>query len=259
MKLIYEPKGAAGEYARFAVNFYNGCSNGCSYCYLKRGLSAKVLGGDEPRLKAGYENIGQELDAFFEDVGKNHNVLRQHGIFMSFTTDPMLRDTFRATLEATLVCLSYGINVFILTKRTEYYDTLADRCRRILEMKKCGKLFIGTTLTGYDELEPFASPHTARIEMLRKAKSDGIGTFVSLEPVIDLKTAKYIVQNIADCADEIRIGLKTPVKAGNYPLEQMVDFHKTVSDICEANGIKVVWKKSFRHLAEKYGSDIVFT
>ena len=32
MKLIYKPKGAAGEYAKYAVNFFNGCSNECAYC-----------------------------------------------------------------------------------------------------------------------------------------------------------------------------------------------------------------------------------
>ena len=258
MKLIYKPKGAAGEYARYAVNFYNGCSNKCEYCYLKRGLGAGVLGGAVPRLKAGYNSIDEEIYDFFQDVRNHCRDLKKHGIFLSFTTDPMLKDTFGATLEATLGCMAYGIDVYILTKRTEYYDVLAERCKRMLSLKACGRLFLGTTLTGYDELEPFASSHESRIEMLRKAKRDGIGTFVSLEPVIDLTTATYIVRNISDCADEIRIGFKTPVKADNYPADDMREFFGIVSAICTERNIKVMWKDSFRKLAEKYGLSITF-
>ena len=28
--LIYQPHGAAGEYAKWAINLYHGCSNGCT-------------------------------------------------------------------------------------------------------------------------------------------------------------------------------------------------------------------------------------
>ena len=31
--IIYEPKGAAREYAPLAVNLYRGCLHGCAYCY----------------------------------------------------------------------------------------------------------------------------------------------------------------------------------------------------------------------------------
>jgi DNA repair photolyase len=31
MRIIYEPKGRALEYAPLAVNLYRGCSHGCDY------------------------------------------------------------------------------------------------------------------------------------------------------------------------------------------------------------------------------------
>jgi len=43
-KAIYNPSGKAGEYSYWACNFYKGCSNGCTYCYLKKGVLALAFG-----------------------------------------------------------------------------------------------------------------------------------------------------------------------------------------------------------------------
>lgn len=40
-RVIYSPKGKAGEYAENAANFYVGCSNGCTYCYLRKVVAQK--------------------------------------------------------------------------------------------------------------------------------------------------------------------------------------------------------------------------
>ena len=258
MKLIYKPTGAAGEYAKYAVNFYNGCSNDCAYCYLKRGTWVHLLGKNKPVLKAGYDFVSQEINDFYNDLRNNLPELREHGIFMSFTTDPMLKETFGATMETTLVSLSYGVNVTILTKCTDYYDTLVERARGVLKIPSCGNLRIGTTLTGYDELEPNASSHTERKEMLRKAKKDGLRTFVSLEPVIDLTTSMHIVEDVVDCANEIWIGLKTPVKACNYPVDILRTFIVNTNNLAAIYGIKLLWKESIRNLAAKYGISELF-
>lgn len=42
-RVIYSPKGKAAEYAENAANFFVGCSNGCTYCFLRKGRGAKVL------------------------------------------------------------------------------------------------------------------------------------------------------------------------------------------------------------------------
>ena len=60
-RVIYSPKGKAGEYAENAANFYVGCSNGCTYCYLRKGWGAKVLGGNTPELKNYYEKNARNL------------------------------------------------------------------------------------------------------------------------------------------------------------------------------------------------------
>jgi len=38
LRVVYEPKGRAGEYAPLALNLYRGCDHGCTYCYGPRVL-----------------------------------------------------------------------------------------------------------------------------------------------------------------------------------------------------------------------------
>lgn len=249
MKLIYRPRGAAGEYARFAVNFYLGCPNGCRYCYLKRGVSAKVLGGDTPTLKAGYNNVIWEIEDFRIDVMRNTKRLKEGGLFLSFTTDPMVMDTYQATIKAVEICIPYGIPVTILTKYANHYSDL----QKSVPKEYADLVTFGVTLTGHDELEPGASRTADRIRALGAARNYGFRTFVSLEPVIDFASSIQMICDAVEYADEFRIGLKTPVKSGNYPLNGMKWFIKTARAICERHGVRVVWKDSFLKLADKYG------
>lgn len=249
MKLIYKPKGAAGEYARYAVNFYLGCPNGCKYCYLKRGVGAKVLGGDKPTLRAGYDHVMWEVEDFRLDVMRNTKKLIEGGLFLSFTTDPMVTDTYQATIKAVEICLPYGIPVTILTKYVYHYSDL----QKSVPKEYADLVTFGVTLTGHDELEPWASRTADRISMLEEARDYGFRTFVSLEPVIDFVSSIQMICDAVEYTDEFRIGLRTPVKRDNYPIGEMKWFVKTTKAICERHGVRIVWKESFLKLADKYG------
>ena len=69
-KAIYNPKGKAAEYSKWACNFYTGCSNGCTYCYLKKGRGSKVLGGDKPTLKKCFKDEAHALEVFEKEMYK---------------------------------------------------------------------------------------------------------------------------------------------------------------------------------------------
>lgn len=121
--LIYQPKGAAGEYAKWAINLYHGCSNGCTYCYNRRGVLSHVF-GDKPELAAPIvKSRDRQINYFLErkkltahdpipdGVIENctnvairsliyndtrrigiFRLIEDGGVFMSFTCDPLDTD-----------------------------------------------------------------------------------------------------------------------------------------------------------------------
>ena len=157
-KAITMPQGAAGEYAKYSLNFYKGCNNGCTYCYTKR-----FGWGDAPTLKKCFRNENHALECLERDIRDFGNELRQHGLFFSFTTDPMLKNTAEMTLPAVYLCAKNNVPVKILTKTTTYFEQFLSGLIDV----DWSKIAIGFTLTGHDELEPNASTNAERIEAMR--------------------------------------------------------------------------------------------
>ena len=82
--VIYSPKGKAGEYAENAANFYVGCSNGCTYCYLKKGRGKKVLGGDTAELKKTLKNEIYAMQMFRAELMANKEELPGYCVERNF-------------------------------------------------------------------------------------------------------------------------------------------------------------------------------
>ncbi|MEN6645271.1 MAG: hypothetical protein ABFE08_22745, partial [Armatimonadia bacterium] len=86
MPVIYEPQGAALEYAELAANLYRGCSHSCRFCY-----APSVL-----------RKSGTSLESFRHDVQPRPDIIKQFArdcrklaeaectkrVLLSFTTDP---------------------------------------------------------------------------------------------------------------------------------------------------------------------------
>ena len=77
--LIYQPQGAAGEYAKWAINLYHGCSNGCTYCYNRRGVLSHVF-GDKPELAAPIVKLREKL---LNEYMKNRGITARENIYPS--------------------------------------------------------------------------------------------------------------------------------------------------------------------------------
>ena len=280
--LIYQPKGPAGEYAKWAINLFSGCSNGCAYCYNRRGMLSHVF-GDEPKLAAPIFKLRSKLvmeyikqyvtefgiDSPFDlpddkvremtvdaiwtildrDVQKiGLDRLRKNGgVFMSFTCDPCDKEIYTYT-EKAMMALMYnlGIPVTILTKNVDWLDNEKAEiyCDRM--RAKANLLTIGFTITGMDELEPNAPSSNERINALERVRAMGYKTFVSMEPIVKFYRAKDVLMDIMGETDEIRLGLQSPFKKDRYDPAELIEF---LQYLCAASRAtpetKIVLKKSF--------------
>jgi DNA repair photolyase len=173
---------------------------------------------------------------FEQEMKTNLAELQKHGLFFSFTTDPMLPETYHLTLHAIGICCNNFIPVKILTKCTEWINDFDDRLKLPQDYKL---IAFGFTLTGHDELEPVASTNAERIEAMEKLHNSGFKTFASIEPIIDFDSSyEMILRSQANC-DLFKIGLKSGEK---YLKHQVIAFVSSVNRQCES--VKIYWKDS---------------
>lgn len=274
-KIIYQPKGPAGEYAKWAVNLHNGCTHGCTYCYNRRGVLSHAF-GEEPKLakpilkealklshkpkpidgalpypqfcnaldicNATRKIISHDLDLLGEELRNDG------GLFFSFKCDPMTDRTAWVTLTAVRECMHRNIPVIILTKSTRWIGRYG-----ISDLNK-DLLTIGFTLTGMDEMEVNAPSTKERIEALHKVHEMGIKTFVSLEPVIDIKKAIDVLHDCLPYSDEIRIGLQSPYKKDRYTRSDIIRLLSVVQPMPEfCPKVNIVLKDSVYRQCEVFG------
>lgn len=241
-KAIYNPSGKAGEYSYWACNFYTGCSNDCSYCYCKRGVMSSVW-STEPKLKKGLVNNETALEIFKSELLSNIEQLKEHGLFFSFTTDPMLESTYWLTMSAVNICLANEVPVKILTKCTRKVLSVffGNSVYKDYYKEKKHLIAIGFTLTGHDELEPNASPNEERIEVMKMLHDEGFKTFASIEPIVDFDSSLKMIQQTATFCNLFKIGLMGNKK---YQTDMMKLFFENVCSLASINGFKVYLKDS---------------
>ena len=291
--LIYQPQGAAGEYAKWAINLYHGCSNGCTYCYNRRGVLSHVF-GDKPELASPIvKSRDRQINYFLErkkltahdpipDVVIENctnvairswiyidtkrigvsRLIEDGGVFMSFTCDPLdAEDNVQNyTLYAVKKLLRYGIPVTLLTKNVAWLKE--DNWKKLLkEYPKhicCSShhalLTIGFTITGNDELKPGAPSTEKRIEALRKLHDEyKIKTFVSLEPITSIHAASEVIKKTYKIADEICIGAQSPIKKYRYDPNEFVGFIVAVKNLARGLDCRFMVKDSMYKQAEASG------
>ncbi len=237
-KAIYSPKGKAGEYAKYACNFYVGCSNDCDYCYCKRGLQGHAMGGTTPTLKKCFKDEHDAYKSFIREVQNNINEFRKHGIFFTFTSDTLLPETQQLTNTAVLYAVAQGVPCKLLTKRADFKipQSFYDYTDLIA---------YGFTLTGINSLELHASTNAKRIDTMRHLHNRGFKTFASIEPIINLKSSMAMIKKTVDCCNLYKIGLISGEKL-TYTWFEVERFYMEVNDLLKYNmpQPKVYWKNS---------------
>lgn len=245
-KAIYKPKGKAGEYAGWACNFYTGCSNDCDYCYCKKGVLSHVW-STTPALKKCFKDEAHAIEVFKKELDyyRFNPDFRQKGLFFSFTTDPLLKETEDLTLEAAVYAQMNGVPIQILTKRADGALRLVERlCSRLGGINTLyNRIAIGFTLTGHDELEPNADITDSRINAMRTIHALGLKTFASIEPMLDIATANDVITCTLGFCDLYKIGL---LSGGKRTIDEidLAHFIPYITEKIGNAGAKVYWKES---------------
>lgn len=287
--MIYQPHGAAGEYAKWAINLYHGCSNGCIYCYNRRGVLSHVF-GDKPELAApiikqrdkqlneylkknnmtahdaikkgvvDLESLVAARDLISKDLEKiGIDKIRQDGgIFFSFTCDPFDIEADMFILQQVVLHLLFDrISVTILTKNVNWMQmglwksTLRDLTTDYKDIAR--HLTIGFTITGKDKLEPGAPSTEERIEALRELHDKYmVKTFVSLEPITSIHTASEVIKKTYQITDEIRIGAQSPIKKDRYDSNEFFGFVTAVKFLARDLPCRFMVKDSMYKQAETF-------
>ena len=244
---MYQPKGKAGEYSAWAVNFYNGCSNGCSYCYLRRGVLAHVMGGGKPTLKNCFKDENDAFAVFVKEVMKNRDAIRRDGgLLFSFSTDPCLPETVDLTMAAVGCAMGMDIPCKILTKCADWLFRKEGNGRpyfdSVVSFKK--NIAIGFTVTGFDELEPGASPTAERLRAMSELHAAGVLTFASMEPVIDVERSFNIMSGMTCICDHFKVGLQS---GKHYTPEELAKIAPAADEfVRKGEGFTVYFKDSIR-------------
>jgi len=235
MSIIYEPKGRAKEYCELAANLYRGCGHGCKYCYAPAATRAdreKFYREPQPR-----KDVISKLSKQLEKNTFNGPVL------LCFTCDPYqpINEEHGLAGQALHILKFNGLSVEILTKGGK-------RAESDLHLLEAGDK-VGATLTFVSdadslEWEPGAALPAERFAMLEKAKSIGISTWASLEPVIDPEQSLEIIRQTHHFVDLFKVGT-----LNHHPRAREVNWEKFANsavDLLKTLGKKHYIKKDLR-------------
>ena len=252
-KALYTPKGAAMEYGRIGCNFYTGCPHECEYCYLKRGITGKALGGTEVRLKKCFVSEEHARRVLNSELDKHQEQCQMYGIFLSFTTDPLIEETRRMTAYTIIQARSCGIPVWVLTKCSTFiYDEEFMATLECINPVVRKFIHFGFTLTGRDDMEPKANTNADRIMAMRRMHLMGFSTFASIEPVIDWQSAERVVREAMTWCDHFKLGLRSGVKKDYYNIAESGAAIMRIVQAVESFGKTIYLKESTRKLLQQY-------
>ena len=198
MQAIYQPRGKAGEYAELAVNLFNGCPHGCTYCYVPT-----IKNSSRSEHLNVFTRVGI-LDAIEKDARKMQGDPRH--VLLCFMCDPYPpsdQKPFSVTREAIKILKRYKMRVAVLTKA-------GGRAMRDFDLLTPEDKF-GCTLTFSDPFlstkwEPRADLPTDRLFALKCAHDRGIPTWASLEPVIEPAQTLALIRRSLNFVDEYKVG-----------------------------------------------------
>lgn len=232
---LYIPTGKALETAQqvlevsnpMAVNMAYGCRNACSYCYIPYTKPGQMRLAKEP-----WRLIEEQLNMMDEE-GK-----KPEGVFLSFHTDPFLRENWEATTKI----------LEVLNKRDIKTATLSKTAISSYKYVRHGMTLVSLDNEFSMVYEKNAVMPCKRIELLNMASRCDDYTWVSIEPY---PTPGKHQQKMSLFLDALRFvdfaifgtwnydaGTKTP-EAKEFYKKAVDEFQ----DFCKSHGIRS-WVKT---------------
>ncbi|MBE3070910.1 MAG: hypothetical protein IMZ66_11810 [Planctomycetes bacterium] len=199
MTVIYEPRGAAREYAPLAANLYRGCGHGCRYCYAPaciRTAAADFHAHPAPRPGV--------LDALRREAARLP--AGAGPVLLCFTCDPYqpIEAEHHLTRQALEILGGAGVSVRLLTKNPAL--AMADLALVVPDRVEFGVSLSWATDARRQEWEPAAGTVAERIHGLAVARAVGLATWVSMEPVIDPAEALAALRLVSGHVDMVKVG-----------------------------------------------------
>jgi DNA repair photolyase len=196
----------------FAVNPYTGCAHGCAYCY------AVFMHKYHPRSEGWGEYVDVKVNSpeVLERDVKQLKSSDRGTVLLSSVCDPYQPEEvrYRLTRRILAILLNNGFLVSILTK-----SSLITRDMDILRGFK--EISAGLTITGLSEddrrlLEPRASPHKDRINVLMRLKEAGIPNWAFIGPILPgLTDLEMIFRDLEGAVDNVMVD-KINLKRGTW-------------------------------------------
>ena len=233
-RVIYQPRGAALEYAPLACNLYIGCEHGCRYCYAPACL--KLSRSEFHSERRSRKEVLLKLQRDLEEMRRSGDRRR---VLFCFVSDPYSGSDNTITRSALELMREYDHPFDVLTKggvkAAADFDLYGSDDRFAASLT-----FLSAERSR--EMEPAAALPADRLEALRLAHERGIGTWVSFEPVIDPDETERLFVASRDFVDQYKIG-----KASNFQYSASIDWaaftRRMVAHFKEA-GKKYLVKKS---------------
>lgn len=197
--IIYAPKGQAGEYAPLATNPYRGCGHACAYCYVPL-----VTKQPRPEFDAGAVLRKDYLARLASDAAKYEAAGITEQVMLSFTTDPFHPGDTVATGHALSILAENGLAFCTLTKGGSRAFPFMSRFRPERDA-------FASTLTTLDDRfskkwERNAALPDDRINALLQFHNQGIFTWVSLGPTLDVEASLAVVDRTHRFVDLYKVG-----------------------------------------------------
>jgi len=245
LDIIYEPKGAALEYAPLACNLFKGCIFGCKYCY---GPACLRMSKEEyhsgPNIKT------DVIERVTKDAKRLQAANDKREILLSFIGDVcQTPETVELTRQVLEILGEHDLNAMILTKGGTKAVPLFPVMQRY-------KFRFGTSVVwAKDELrekwEPNAATPFDRYDAVWVAQRRyDLKTWVSLEPIIETYEALVVIRSMSRIVDYWKVG-----KINHMPeLEKAVDwyqFHKDVIALLDSVGADYYIKESLQRYEVK--------